>query len=118
MASMQSDLLRAAAATFSSAIYAKSATAVQVWRVEPTGLTRLAPDCHGQFYAGDCYVILKSQTGACEVFFWLGEDSNADDHVAAQLVAFELDEQAGAVPQSTHTESIGEPSSSARCAAG
>ena len=72
---------------------------VQAWRCEQTSLQRVLPGFRGQFFAGDCYVVLCAATRggalAREVFYWLGEATVAEEHAVAQAMAFELDEQLG-----------------------
>ena len=66
-----------------------------VFRITPTGPALIPPTSHGEFFTNDCYVILNATSHHREVFFWLGSSSAVDDHGAAQLSAFELDECLG-----------------------
>ena len=74
-----------------------------MWRVEQPSLTpsSVASAFHGEFFASDCYVVLRSSIEASggllshEAFFWFGSGSAPDDQAAAQLIAAELDASLG-----------------------
>ncbi len=50
---------------------------VEIWRIENFELASVDPGTYGQFYAGDCYVILYTylvNSKECYiVYFWLGQ---------------------------------------------
>ena len=59
---------------------------------------------HGHFFGGDSYILLYSYTPANRnaeehiIYFWLGNDSTADEKGAAALLAVELDDSMGGRP--------------------
>ena len=49
---------------------------VQIWRIENFEPQPVDPDLYGQFYAGDCYIILYAYLHNIEryiIYFWLGQ---------------------------------------------
>ncbi|XP_020630345.1 villin-1-like [Orbicella faveolata] len=75
---------------------------VQVYRVKGFKLEELPEKSHGVFYSGDCYVILytylKNGRERHIIYFWLGNDSTADEQGAAAAGAIALDDQHGGEP--------------------
>lgn len=75
---------------------------VQVYRVKGFNLEELPEKSHGVFYSGDCYVVLytylKNGRERHIIYFWLGNDSTADEQGAAAAGAIALDDQYGGEP--------------------
>ncbi|XP_061432583.1 villin-1-like [Lethenteron reissneri] len=72
---------------------------LNVWRVENMALVPVPPKAFGNFFEGDCYVllnVLKSPSGATlDVHYWLGGESTQDEQGAAAILCTQLDEQLG-----------------------
>lgn len=75
---------------------------VKVWRIEDFERRDVPEDNHGVFYSGDCYVILytylKNSKEYRIIYFWLGNDSTADEQGAAAAHAVEIDDEFGGDP--------------------
>lgn len=75
---------------------------VQVWRIKDFELEEVPPKSHGVFYSGDCYVILytylKNNREKHIIYFWLGNDSTADEQGAAAAGAIALDDKFSGEP--------------------
>ncbi|OWK16918.1 AVIL [Cervus elaphus hippelaphus] len=75
---------------------------VITWRIEKMELA-LVPLCaHGNFYEGDCYVILSTRrVGSLlsqDIHFWIGKDSSQDEQSCAAIYATQLDDYLGGSP--------------------
>jgi len=50
---------------------------VEIWRIENLEPQLVKPDLHGQFYSGDCYIVLytylKKGKEQYIIYFWLGQ---------------------------------------------
>jgi hypothetical protein len=58
---------------------------------------------HGQFFGGDCYILLYSYSRNKRseehiIYFWLGNESTPDEKGAAALLAVKLDDDMGGKP--------------------
>lgn len=42
----------------------------QVWRVESSGRVPVGPETYGQFYGGDCYIILYTYPKGQIIYTW------------------------------------------------
>ncbi len=75
---------------------------VEVWGVSDFKLQPVDPAKYGQFHGGDSYVILytyiKNKKENWIIYFWLGNESSADEKGAAALLAKELDDARGGAP--------------------
>lgn len=60
------------------------------------------PALYGQFFGGDSYILLytykKGNSEEYIIYFWLGNDSTADERGAAALLTVELDDSMGGKP--------------------
>ncbi|KAG8443520.1 hypothetical protein GDO86_012065 [Hymenochirus boettgeri] len=68
---------------------------VEVWRIENLELNDVEPKSYGQFYGGDCYLILytyiKSGKPNYLLYMWLGRHASQDEITACAYQAVELD---------------------------
>ncbi|XP_078344525.1 advillin-like [Oculina patagonica] len=75
---------------------------VQVYRVKGFELEQVPAKSQGVFYSGDCYVILytylKNNRERHIIYFWLGNDSTADEQGAAAAGAIALDDKFSGEP--------------------
>ncbi|XP_059849790.1 gelsolin a isoform X2 [Hypanus sabinus] len=73
-----------------------------IWRVEGSDKALVDPSAYGQFYGGDCYIILYAYTfGGRQgniIYFWQGNDSSQDEIGASAFLTAQLDEELGGGP--------------------
>ncbi|GAB5573985.1 villin-like protein isoform X8 [Prionailurus iriomotensis] len=62
------------------------------WRIEKLELALVPLSAHGNFYEGDCYVILS------DIHFWIGKDSSQDEQSCAAIYTTQLDDYLGGSP--------------------
>ncbi|XP_069815447.1 scinderin-like [Dendropsophus ebraccatus] len=74
---------------------------VEIWRVEAAGRVPVDPETYGQFYGGDCYIILYSSAKGTVIYTWQGNHSTKDEITLSAFLTVQLDRsmKAGA----THT---------------
>ncbi|KAK3511901.1 hypothetical protein QTP70_027677, partial [Hemibagrus guttatus] len=71
----------------------------QIWRVE-TGnkeqsKVHIDPETYGQFYGGDCYIILYTYKRGQIIYTWQGSSSTIDELTASAFLTVELDKSLG-----------------------
>ncbi|XP_077159180.1 villin-like protein [Paroedura picta] len=75
---------------------------VEVWRIENLEMAPVEPRTYGQFYGGDCYLVLytymKSNRPHYIIYMWLGRHASADEITACAFNAVELDRKYGDEP--------------------
>eukprot|EP00928_Gymnodinium_smaydae_P081296 TRINITY_DN64845_c0_g1_i1.p1 TRINITY_DN64845_c0_g1~~TRINITY_DN64845_c0_g1_i1.p1 ORF type:complete len:903 (-),score=145.17 TRINITY_DN64845_c0_g1_i1:313-2766(-) len=68
---------------------------------------------HGQFFGGDCYVLLYSykqgSRDAHIIYYWHGKSSSIDEKSASAIFASQLDAEMGGTPVQVHVEQGKEP---------
>ncbi|XP_074258914.1 advillin isoform X1 [Saimiri boliviensis] len=73
-----------------------------VWRIEKMELALVPMSAHGNFYEGDCYVILSTRRVASllsqDIHFWIGKDSSQDEQSCAAIYTTQLDDYLGGSP--------------------
>ncbi|XP_056335721.1 adseverin [Danio aesculapii] len=72
----------------------------EIWRVEcgvTTGDTKVPvdPETYGQFYGGDCYIILYRYSKGEIIYTWQGSRSTIDELTASAFLTVELDRSLG-----------------------
>uniref|UniRef100_A0A8C2HLF0 Scinderin like b n=1 Tax=Cyprinus carpio TaxID=7962 RepID=A0A8C2HLF0_CYPCA len=74
----------------------------QIWRVEGGDRVPVDPSTYGQFFGGDCYLILYSyKQGSREqhiIYTWLGLKSTQDELAASAFLTVQLDDSMGGAP--------------------
>ncbi|XP_075789086.1 villin-1 [Pelodiscus sinensis] len=72
---------------------------LQIWRIEKMQMVPVPPKSYGNFYEGDCYVLLAThKTGSSftyDLHYWLGRESSQDEQGAAAIYTTQLDEHLG-----------------------
>ncbi|XP_064597998.1 advillin-like [Liolophura sinensis] len=72
---------------------------VEIWRIEDFEMVPLKGIYYGQFFGGDCYIVLYNyKTGGQEhsiIYYWQGLKSTADERGTSALKAVELDDKMG-----------------------
>uniref|UniRef100_A0A8C7PGH3 Macrophage-capping protein n=1 Tax=Oncorhynchus mykiss TaxID=8022 RepID=A0A8C7PGH3_ONCMY len=75
---------------------------VQIWRVEDGDKVAVDPSSYGQFYGGDCYLILYSyRLGGREqhiIYTWSGLKCTQDELAASAFMTVKLDDSMGGAP--------------------
>lgn len=75
---------------------------LQVWVIKDFQKVEVNPADYGEFFSGDSYILLysykKGRSDEYIIYFWLGNDSTADEKGAAALLAVELDDSLGGKP--------------------
>ncbi|XP_068450101.1 advillin isoform X2 [Clinocottus analis] len=73
-----------------------------IWRIEKMELAQVPEKSYGNFYEGDCYVLLSTQkvsSSLCyDIHFWIGSQSSQDEQGAAAVYTIQLDEFLGSTP--------------------
>ncbi|NXO09362.1 VILI protein, partial [Oriolus oriolus] len=72
---------------------------VEVWRIEDLQMQPVNPKTYGQFYGGDCYLVLytylRSGRPHYVLYMWQGRHASVDEITACALNAIELDKKYG-----------------------
>uniref|UniRef100_A0A452RCQ9 Villin-1 n=1 Tax=Ursus americanus TaxID=9643 RepID=A0A452RCQ9_URSAM len=72
------------------------------WRIEKLELALVPLSAHGNFYEGDCYVILSTRRAGSllsqDIHFWIGKDSSQDEQTCAAVYTTQLDDYLGGSP--------------------
>ncbi|XP_077769707.1 advillin isoform X1 [Canis aureus] len=72
------------------------------WRIEKLELALVPLSAHGNFYEGDCYVILSTRRAGSllsqDIHFWIGKDSSQDEQTCAAIYSTQLDDYLGGSP--------------------
>ncbi|XP_028259636.1 scinderin like a [Parambassis ranga] len=74
---------------------------VKIWRVEGSNKVPVDPSTYGQFFGGDCYLVLYSyNAGGREkhiIYTWQGRKSTQDELAASAFLTVNLDDSMGGV---------------------
>ncbi|XP_056270390.1 scinderin like a [Pseudoliparis swirei] len=72
---------------------------VEIWRVEGGDKVPVEPSTYGQFYGGDCYLVLYSyNTGSRDkhiIYTWQGNKCTKDELTASAFLTVQLDDSMG-----------------------
>nr|XP_020500770.1 advillin-like [Labrus bergylta] len=75
---------------------------VIIWRIEKMELAQLPEKSYGNFYEGDCYLLLSTQkvsnSLSYDIHYWIGSQSSQDEQGAAAIYTIQLDEFLGSSP--------------------
>ncbi|TDH14288.1 hypothetical protein EPR50_G00041050 [Perca flavescens] len=73
-----------------------------IWRIEKMELVLIPENSYGNFYEGDCYVLLYTQKVSSslryDIHYWIGSESTQDEQGAAAVYTIQLDEFLGSTP--------------------
>ncbi|NXQ99794.1 VILI protein, partial [Sagittarius serpentarius] len=79
----------------------KTTPGLQIWRIENMEMVPVPTKSYGNFYEGDCYVVLSTRkTGSgfsYNIHYWLGEQSSQDEQGAAAIYTTQMDDHLGTV---------------------
>lgn len=74
----------------------------EIWRIEDMKQAPFDKNLYGQFWGGDCFIVLYSyeinNKPAYIIYFWIGRDSSVDEQGAAALFAKDMDDNMGGSP--------------------
>jgi len=69
----------------------------QIWRIEGNSKKLVPSATYGQFYGGDCYIILYSyQTRGRKmylIYYWIGSHATADEVAALAILTPKVDDE-------------------------
>lgn len=75
---------------------------LQIWRIENFEMHEVDKKMYGQFFGGDCYVLLYTYLQNSKemhiIYFWQGLESSQDERGASALHAKNLDDKMGGEP--------------------
>ncbi|XP_068171061.1 advillin isoform X2 [Antennarius striatus] len=73
-----------------------------IWRIEKMELVQIPEKSYGNFFEGDCYILLSTQKLnrglSYDIHFWIGSQSSQDEQGAAAIYTIQLDEFLGFSP--------------------
>ncbi|KAM3622019.1 uncharacterized protein V6R79_019250 [Siganus canaliculatus] len=73
-----------------------------IWRIEKMELVPVPEKSYGNFYEGDCYILLSTQKGCSslsyDIHYWIGCRSSQDEQGASAVYTVQLDEFLGSTP--------------------
>ncbi|NWH76624.1 VILI protein, partial [Piaya cayana] len=79
----------------------KTTPGIQIWRIENMEMVPVPTNSYGNFYEGDCYVLLSTRkTGSSfsyHIHYWLGKESSQDEQGAAAIYTIQMDDHLGTV---------------------
>uniref|UniRef100_H2ZGB4 HP domain-containing protein n=1 Tax=Ciona savignyi TaxID=51511 RepID=H2ZGB4_CIOSA len=75
---------------------------IEIWRIEQNELAPVDESTYGQFYGGDCYLILYTYENngrkAYIIYYWQGRHATADEITASAFHAVALDDKYDGAP--------------------
>ncbi|KAM9304745.1 villin-1 [Gastrophryne carolinensis] len=77
----------------------KTTPGLQIWRIENMEMVPIPEKTFGNFFDGDCYVLLMThKTGnnySYDIHFWVGNNSSQDEQGAAAIYSVQMDDHLG-----------------------
>ncbi|GAB1297404.1 Scinderin [Apodemus speciosus] len=68
---------------------------VEIWRVEHSGRVQIDPSSYGEFYGGDCYIILYTYPRGQIIYTWQGANATRDELTMSAFLTVQLDRSLG-----------------------
>ncbi|MEJ1286453.1 hypothetical protein NN561_017461 [Cricetulus griseus] len=68
---------------------------VEIWRVENSGRVEIDPNSYGEFYGGDCYIILYTYPRGQIIYTWQGAKATKDELTMSAFLTVQLDRSLG-----------------------
>ncbi|XP_044149208.1 adseverin [Bufo gargarizans] len=68
---------------------------VEIWRVESSGRVPVDSSTYGQFYGGDCYIILYTYPKGQIIYTWQGAKATRDELTTSAFLTVQLDRSLG-----------------------
>ncbi|NXQ35456.1 VILI protein, partial [Alaudala cheleensis] len=79
----------------------KTTPGIQIWRIENMEMVPVPTKSYGNFYEGDCYILLSTRKCGSnfnyDIHYWLGKESSQDEQGAAAIYTTQMDEHLGSV---------------------
>ncbi|KAM9548536.1 villin-1 isoform 1-T2 [Guaruba guarouba] len=79
----------------------KTTPGIQIWRIESMEMVPVPTKSYGNFYEGDCYVLLSTRKSGSsfsyDIHYWLGKESSQDEQGAAAIYTTQMDDHLGTV---------------------
>lgn len=79
----------------------KTTPGLQIWRIENMDMVPVPEKTFGNFFEGDCYVLLMthkvSNNFSYDIHFWIGNTSSVDEQGAAAIYSVQMDDHLGGV---------------------
>ncbi|NWV69481.1 VILI protein, partial [Malurus elegans] len=79
----------------------KTTPGIQIWRIENMEMVPVPTKSYGNFYEGDCYVLLSTRKSGSsfsyDIHYWLGKESSQDEQGAAAIYTTQMDDHLGTV---------------------
>lgn len=75
---------------------------LQIWRIENFALNHIPQSQYGNFFNGDCYLVLSSKKSGSgllyDLHFWIGSNSSQDEQGAAAALTTQMDDHLKGLP--------------------
>ncbi|KAG7272469.1 hypothetical protein CRUP_009021 [Coryphaenoides rupestris] len=72
---------------------------LQIWTINNMEMVPVPAQGFGNFFEGDCYLVLfRSTGGSADIHYWIGGSSSQDEQGAAAILVSQLDETLGGSP--------------------
>uniref|UniRef100_A0A8C1P7R3 Villin-like n=1 Tax=Cyprinus carpio TaxID=7962 RepID=A0A8C1P7R3_CYPCA len=74
---------------------------LQIWTISKMKMVPVPEQAHGNFFEGDCYIILNvsnSTSQSTDIHYWIGNTSSQDEQGAAAIYVTQLDKYLGGSP--------------------
>ncbi|XP_011798840.1 PREDICTED: adseverin [Colobus angolensis palliatus] len=68
---------------------------VEIWRVENNGRIQVDQNSYGEFYGGDCYIILYTYPRGQIIYMWQGANATRDELTTSAFLTVQLDRSLG-----------------------
>ncbi|XP_059331814.1 villin-1 [Ammospiza nelsoni] len=95
----------------------KTTPGIQIWRIENMEMVPVPTKSYGNFYEGDCYVLLSTRKSGSnfsyDIHYWLGKESSQDEQGTAAIYTTQMDDHLGSVAVQ-HREAQGHESDTFR----
>ncbi|XP_072506900.1 scinderin [Notamacropus eugenii] len=82
---------------------------VEIWRVESNGRIPVDPKTYGEFYGGDCYIILYTYAKGQIIYTWQGAHATRDELTTSAFLTVQLDRSLGGTPVQVRVSQGKEP---------
>uniref|UniRef100_A0A4W6DBP7 Villin like n=1 Tax=Lates calcarifer TaxID=8187 RepID=A0A4W6DBP7_LATCA len=71
---------------------------MQIWTINNMQLVPVPAQGFGNFFEGDCYIVLHGSGQSADIHYWIGNSSSQDEQGAAAIYVTQLDEYLGGSP--------------------
>uniref|UniRef100_A0A672GHD4 Villin-like n=1 Tax=Salarias fasciatus TaxID=181472 RepID=A0A672GHD4_SALFA len=71
---------------------------LQIWTINNMKMVPVPVKAFGNFFEGDCYIVLYVSTASADIHYWIGRLSSQDEQGAAAIFVTQLDEHLGGSP--------------------